>query len=168
MNKTKVPRRNRSLHPRQGPRVPVGKGYKLEVTPKRGSLNGVRGAMRTVLVRAAAGTSDDAGFAPQPRCPSPDRHRVCVVHDRLMTGPAISYEFAGRTYYCCSERCRSLLETDPARFTCTRDPVTDDRIDKAVAHLLAVGGRVFFFATAEARNHFNRDPDRYLNNRRTL
>lgn len=104
----------------------------------------------TLAVASAAG----AARAATPEVSVPERSRVCMMQDTVMTTPAIPLSHGGKTYYGCCEMCKAKIAAEPARYTVARDPVTGARVDKATAELLSVDGRVFYFESEATRGKF--------------
>lgn len=86
----------------------------------------------------------------------PERTRVCMMQDTVMTVPAIPLARGGKTYFGCCEMCKAKIAAEPERYTKARDPMTGAVVDKATAELLSVDGRVLYFESAASRDRFVR------------
>lgn len=84
----------------------------------------------------------------------PQRSRVCMMQDTIMAVPAIPLVRDGKTYYGCCEMCKAKIAAEPARYTLARDPLSGKVVDKAVASLLSVNGRVLYFESDVTRARF--------------
>lgn len=104
----------------------------------------------TLAVVSVAG----AAWAVTPNVTVPERSRVCMMQDTVMTTPAIPLAHGGKTYYGCCEMCKAKIAADPARYTVAHDPVTGAEVDKATAALLSVDGRVYYFESDATRGRF--------------
>lgn len=109
-------------------------------------------ALAAVTVAVASATG--AARAATPDVSVPERSRVCMMQDSVMTTPAIPLSHGGKTYYGCCEMCKAKIAAEPARYTVTRDPVSGAAVDKATAELLSVDGRVFYFESEATRTKF--------------
>ena len=74
-----------------------------------------------------------------------DPSKVCMMNDRVMGVPQIPVVVEGKTYYGCCAMCKKALNDRPeTRFAV--DPITDKKVDKALAVIGAQeDGRVFYF-----------------------
>ncbi len=86
----------------------------------------------------------------------PQRSRVCMMQDTIMAVPAIPLERDGKTYYGCCEMCKEKIASEPARYTLAKDPLSGKVVDKAVASLLSVNGRVLYFESDVNRARFRK------------
>lgn len=100
-------------------------------------------ASRTATARASG-----------PAVSVPERTRVCMVQDTVMTVPAVPLERDGKTYYGCCPMCKGKIAAEPKRYTLARDPLTGATVDKATAELLSVDGRVLYFESDASRKRF--------------
>ncbi len=107
------------------------------------------------LVLAIAG-GGDAAWAASPVVFVPERTRVCMMQDTVMTVPAIPLARGGKTYFGCCEMCKAKIAAEPERYTKARDLMTGAVVDKATAELLGVDGRVLYFESAATRERFVR------------
>lgn len=97
-----------------------------------------------------------AAWAIGPTVGVPERTRVCMVQDTVMTVPAVPVVVEGKTYYGCCEMCKGKLASEPQRYAVARDPLSGVAVDKATAELLSVDGRVLYFQSAANRDSFAR------------
>lgn len=107
----------------------------------------------TGMLTAVAATAQAA----TPIAPSvvvPERTRVCMMQDTVMTTPAIPLASGGKTYYGCCEMCKAKIAAEPERYTRARDPLSGAVVDKATAALLGVDGRVYYFESEGSRAQF--------------
>jgi YHS domain-containing protein len=74
----------------------------------------------------------------------------------------IACEYEGKTYWVCCPRCVDAFKHDPDAFRLATDPVSGERVDKAVATLEPYAGRVFFFASPANRDAFLKEPARWM------
>ena len=83
---------------------------------------------------------------------------VCATHDvmRVQHGP--EYPYQGKTYYFCYENCLKQFRSAPERFSRATDLVSGEQVDKAVALIYAVEGKVYFFSTKEHLEAFSESP----------
>lgn len=95
-----------------------------------------------------------ASAEPSPAVAVPERTRVCMMQDTVMTTPAIPLARNGKTYYGCCEMCKAKIAAEPERYTSARDPVSGAIVDKATAALLSVDGRVLYFESDNSRTRF--------------
>ena len=103
-------------------------------------------AVLTTLFVAPAGAA--------PAVSVPERSRVCMMQDTVMTVPAIPLASGGKTYYGCCEMCKAKIAAEPEKYTRARDPLTGADVDKATAALLSVDGRVLYFESDASRDRF--------------
>ncbi len=96
-----------------------------------------------------------AGAAP-PEVAVPERTRVCMMQDTVMSVPAIPLARDGKTYYGCCAMCKAKIAAEPVRYTQARDPVSGAVVDKATAALLSVDGRVLYFESDDTRGRYVR------------
>lgn len=120
----------------------------------RMSLSRLIAALAAVTLAAASATG--AARAATPDVSVPERSRVCMMQDSVMTTPAIPLSHGGKTYYGCCEMCKAKIAAEPTRYTVARDPVSGAAVDKATAELLSVDGRVLYFQSAANRDTFAR------------
>ncbi len=96
----------------------------------------------------------------RPRGGSGDRgtptDRVCMMQDTIHGSPAIPLVRDGKTYYGCCEMCKEKIASEPARYTLAKDPLSERVVDKAVASLLSVNGRVLYFESDVNRARFRK------------
>lgn len=105
--------------------------------------------MSMTLVSATAWAAGEL-----PAVAVPERTRVCMMQDTVMSVPAIPLARNGKTYYGCCEMCKAKIAAEPERYTLSRDPVSGAVVDKASAALLSVEGRVFYFESEGTRALF--------------
>jgi YHS domain-containing protein len=115
---------------------------------------GVVAGLGFTLALALGG--DRVARAAPPAVAVPERTRVCMVQDTVMTVPAVPLARDGKTYYGCCEMCKAKIAADPERYTKARDPVSGAVVDKATASLLSVDGRVLYFESADTRTRYTR------------
>lgn len=95
-------------------------------------------------------------WAAPPVVAVPERTRVCMMQDTIMSVPAIPLAREGKTYYGCCAMCKAKIAAEPARYTLARDPVSGAVVDKATAALLSVDGRVLYFESEDSRGRYVR------------
>ena len=95
-------------------------------------------------------------WAAPPAVAVPERTRVCMMQDTVMSVPAIPLARDGKTYYGCCEMCKAKIAAEPTRYTLARDPVSGAVVDKATAALLSVDGRVLYFESEDSRGRYMR------------
>lgn len=71
--------------------------------------------------------------------------QVCMINDEFMAKKQIPVDVDGKTYYGCCQACYNALKSD-ARTRYSVDPVTGNKVDKALAVIGALSnGKVFYF-----------------------
>ncbi|MBA4066744.1 MAG: hypothetical protein C0501_24170 [Isosphaera sp.] len=111
-----------------------------------GYLIGVTLALAVTLGAGAA-----RAWAAPPAVSIPERTRVCMMQDTVMTVPAVPLTHNGKSYFGCCEMCKAKIAAEPERYTLARDPVSGAVVDKATAALLSVDGRVLYFESEATR-----------------
>jgi YHS domain-containing protein len=83
--------------------------------------------------------------------------KVCMLDDWTLDSALFPAEVAGKTYYCCFEKCGEKLQANPElRFAV--DPISGVKLDKADAvYGVSRDGKGYYFETLENLEMFHAD-----------
>ncbi len=90
------------------------------------------------------------------------RNTVCAVQDTVGDKAGLPHTYNGKTYYLCCEMCRKSITSDPAKYTVGTDPVSGNKVDKAVAMIYNLEGKAYYFENDANRSTFAKDPSKYV------
>lgn len=73
---------------------------------------------------------------------------VCMNKDLVYKDAQKLVQVGEKKYYACCPVCYKILKTKPeSRYT--KDPVTDEKIDKSTAYIVLFGARAYYFKNKE-------------------
>lgn len=83
--------------------------------------------------------------------------KVCMLDDWTLDSALFTAEVAGKTYYCCFEKCGEKFQSNPElRFAV--DPISGVKLDKADAlYGVSRDGKGYYFETLENLEMFHAD-----------
>ncbi len=89
------------------------------------------------------------------------RETVCAVQDTVGTKTGLPHLYNGKTYYLCCEGCRSSIKNEPGKYTIATDPVSGNKVDKAVAMIYNLEGKAYYFENEANRKTFSENPAKF-------
>ncbi|MFQ5722801.1 MAG: YHS domain-containing protein, partial [Candidatus Aminicenantales bacterium] len=95
---------------------------------------------------------------------------TCPVSGKVMkkSEAKASYEFEGKTYYFCSEDCKTEFVKNPARYTKKQEeavtcPVSGKKMKKSEAKAsYQYQGKTYYFCSEKCKTKFMKDPEKYI------
>lgn len=79
---------------------------------------------------------------------------VCMTQDSVFQRKLSPVVVNGKTYFGCCQGCVKAMKENPKKYCYSRDPVTDEIVDKAEAFIMNFRGKALYFKGEENAKKF--------------